>query len=361
MIKKILGYWSSLCTELYKEREQKNTYKYINALLCLCGIIFCFGVFALLNTIPCNEYIINFAYVPTEEDVSFKLNQKFLINNIDGQLIKGGGFMHWSIENPEENNCINYQPELRKKLQQLRKEVLANKPISYDTHFGDCSADLTVKAIGYSSVSNINTNINWGERLFNYITHQFVCWGRILHLNKEGESVEEFGGYKVVLNPSLSLYESQNGAIFYSFFSSSCFKNWPIIKGITPKTFWFSPFDISQSYYKIRFNEKLFTDYIDVLDSTSTLTIEFKTMVDLSPIVPQPDELGSNYIKYTDITRIKQVYSKGIEFHAKYPEMANIQSIRLFALTTMLVFIMNSLLAFVVLYLKRDKRDRNIS
>ena len=91
---------------------------------------------------------------------------------------------------------------------------------------------------------------------------------------------------------------------------------------------WYRLEDISQSYYNIRFNSSS-------MDSLS-LEIDFKGAVDFSNMIPKPDEVGMGNIKFFNQDKIRQIEMNGLRFHAKFRELENMQTIRLFAVTTIL-------------------------
>lgn len=91
---------------------------------------------------------------------------------------------------------------------------------------------------------------------------------------------------------------------------------------------WYRLEDISQSYYNIRFNSRM-------MDSLS-LEIDFKGAVDFSNMQPEPDEMRMGSIKFYDPDKINQIEIYGLQFHAKFRELENMQTVRLFAVTTIL-------------------------
>lgn len=91
---------------------------------------------------------------------------------------------------------------------------------------------------------------------------------------------------------------------------------------------WYRFEDISQSYFDVRFNSSSF-------DSLS-LKIDFVGVTDFSNIIPQPDEIGMSSIYYKDYEKIKRIKEKGIQFHAEFKELKNLQTVRLLGITTIL-------------------------
>lgn len=348
-MRKIVKFWHFLCIE----RLDQNTFKYINSLWCVLIICLCFCLFSFFNTIPTNKYNIDFAFAPINSNCNkCKLVQSFVVNTIDGQLLKKEPFVSYNIVFSDDS--ISDNSMLSSTLDLLRTEILNHKPDAYEENFGNISTDTNIKMICYSSVIITNLNINNGERFLNEITHCGAKIKRLFTGNKD-KAKKELGG-NLIVNKSVSFKEAQENKPLYTFATFDS-EYAAITNSISPKTQWYSPLDISQSYYIFKFNTSDFKSFIDVVDSTSSLTINFNTMVEFSPIIPQPDAISSNSIKYTDFEKIKEIYKNGIEFHAKFPEMTNVQSIRLFALTTILVFAINALIAYFILYFKsKNKR-----
>lgn len=349
-MRKIVKFWHFLCIE----RLDQNTFKYINSLWCVLIICLCFCLFSFFNTIPTNIYNVDFACVPINSNCNkIKLDLSFVVNTIDGQLLKNKPFVSANMFLTDDS--ISDNSMLSSRLDYLRSQILNHKPDAYEENFGNISTDTNIKLVSYLSVINTNLNINNGERFLNEISHCGVKIKRLFTGNKDIAKKELAGN--LIQNKTLSFKETQEKKPFYWFATSNNNKGINIDSSISPKTHWYSPLDISQSYYIFKFNTSDFKSFIDVVDSTSSLTINFNTMVEFSPIIPQPDAISSNSIKYTDFEKIKEIYKNGIEFHAKFPEMTNVQSIRLFALTTILVFAINALIAYFILYFKsKNKR-----
>ena len=354
-MRKIVKFWHFLCIE----RLDQNTFKYINSLWCVLIICLCFCLFSFFNTIPTNIYNVDFACVPINSNCNkFKLDLSFVVNTIDGQLLKNKPFVSANMLLTDDS--ISDNSMLSSRLDYLRSQILNHIPDAYEDNFGNISTDTNIKWVSYLSVINTNLNINDGERFLNEISHCGTKIKRLFTGNKDIVKKFIFDNViycKSIQNKTLSFKETQEKKPFYAFVTSNSNNGINIDSSISPKARWFSPFDISQSYYIFKLNESDFSSFIDVVDSTSSLTINFNTMVEFSPIIPQPDAISSNSIKYTDFEKIKEIYKNGIEFHAKFPEMTNVQSIRLFALTTILVFAINALIAYFILYFKsKNKR-----
>lgn len=117
---------------------------------------------------------------------------------------------------------------------------------------------------------------------------------------------------------------------------------------------WFNLYDISQGWYKILFKTS-------TIDSTE-LKIDFVGATEFFPMKIEPDEKGSNYIKFTDPIKVLQIRKDGLTFYAKFKELENRQIIRSFAVTAILSGLIIVFLTFLILSIYRGLRSiRDVS
>ena len=102
----------------------------------------------------------------------------------------------------------------------------------------------------------------------------------------------------------------------------------------------FSNYDVSQSYYDIRFD----TD----LDS-GRLCFDFVGVTEFSNMVPAPDTITMNSIIFSGKDKIRDLKSNGLKFHAKHIELQGFQNSRVFFLTTMMSALFAIFVTFIVL------------
>lgn len=102
-----------------------------------------------------------------------------------------------------------------------------------------------------------------------------------------------------------------------------------------------SPYDISQSYYKLHF-EGEFED----LDS---IKYDFEGAIDISNIYPEPDKLTMNSILYINKAKINEIIDSGLSFHVKFVELENYQNMRLFFITALLSALFAIFITFIIL------------
>lgn len=107
-------------------------------------------------------------------------------------------------------------------------------------------------------------------------------------------------------------------------------------------------FDISQGWYEIHYNTA-------TIDSVG-LIIDFVGATQFFPMKIEPDEIGSNYIKFSNTDKLLQIKKEGLTFYAQFKEMENTQMIRNFALTAIISGLFIVLLTFLIIGLYRALR-----
>jgi hypothetical protein len=137
--------------------------------------------------------------------------------------------------------------------------------------------------------------------------------------------------------------------------------------GITTKPFdIYSPIDLSQLYYSfklsLKFNEVVTSEEFNkTLDSTDiALIFYFVGHTVFSEMYPQPDQIGMNSIMFTDKEKIKAIMEDGFLFHVELSDNKNIQTARMFFLTTILSMLLAYWLALVTKVFKHyyDKLEK---
>ncbi|MBQ9668704.1 MAG: hypothetical protein IJV45_08200 [Prevotella sp.] len=73
-----------------------------------------------------------------------------------------------------------------------------------------------------------------------------------------------------------------------------------------------------------------------------SLTIDYRCPTEFGHLNPEPDEKTISSIRYYDQKKIGKIAWDGLKVHAKFPDMENIQEIRLFALTTILTLLITA-------------------
>ena len=113
-----------------------------------------------------------------------------------------------------------------------------------------------------------------------------------------------------------------------------------------------SSFDISQSYFLIRFRP------LDI--DSIRLTFDFVGATDFSRVDPEPDVITMSSITYSNPDKIEKISKNGLRFHAHFKELENVQSFRLFGLAALFsaliaMFVANFILAIAKWMIKRHQ------
>lgn len=134
-----------------------------------------------------------------------------------------------------------------------------------------------------------------------------------------------------------------------------CFNLPPVIKRNQSKPissyFSFEKYDISKGWYHFTLNSSS-------IDSIS-LKIDFVGATDFYPMDIVPDEIGSNFISYTDMNKILQIKQKGLKLYVQFKETENRQTIRVFAVTAIISGILVILITFMILGFYRTSKVFN--
>lgn len=123
---------------------------------------------------------------------------------------------------------------------------------------------------------------------------------------------------------------------------------------------WFNNFDISQSYYDIKFDTNL---------DSGRISMDFVGVTEFSKIAPEPDTITMSSIIYTNKDKIKVLKDNGLKFHAKHIELQNFQNSRVFFITAVMSALFAIFVTYVVLSVvklssrkktnKQDKQKEN--
>ena len=126
--------------------------------------------------------------------------------------------------------------------------------------------------------------------------------------------------------------------------------------------------DISQRTYRLNFTTRCRQisnykwKYIDnMIMPLKHLSVDFMGPVELSQMNPSPDIQTYSGFEFSDSLKLRQIMNKGLVFHAKFPQTENLQSARIFFLSTFLslFFTLFFTLIYRILRMKYIKRGRN--
>lgn len=79
----------------------------------------------------------------------------------------------------------------------------------------------------------------------------------------------------------------------------------------------------------------------------NSITIDYRCPTEFGHLDPEPDEMTYSAIRYFDKDKIKKIAWDGLKFHAKFPDMENIQEVRIFVLTTIVTLLLTLLLSLL--------------
>ena len=116
----------------------------------------------------------------------------------------------------------------------------------------------------------------------------------------------------------------------------------------TDRPGWFDRHDISQGWYHISLKSS-------TIDSVR-LTINFIGATSFYPMKIEPDEMGSNFISFSDPKKLLQIRKEGLSFYAQFKELENKQSIRCVAVTTFISGLLIVILTFIIIGAYRSFR-----
>lgn len=104
---------------------------------------------------------------------------------------------------------------------------------------------------------------------------------------------------------------------------------------------WYALEDITQKYYDFH----LISATIDSVQ----LKFDFVGATDFSLIQPEPDVITMSSIEFTNPDKIFEIKRRGLQFYAEFKELKNLQTIRMFAVTTILGGMFLIFLAMIVI------------
>ena len=79
----------------------------------------------------------------------------------------------------------------------------------------------------------------------------------------------------------------------------------------------------------------------------STLTYDYIGPAEFSDMYPEPDRREVSKIIFTDSTKLSHIAQNGLRFHVKFPDMENIQQMRMFVITLILGGVIGLLLGII--------------
>lgn len=98
--------------------------------------------------------------------------------------------------------------------------------------------------------------------------------------------------------------------------------------------------DISKMVEIIRLN-------LRTAQMINSITIDYCCPTEFDFINPEPDERTMSSIRYTDRMKLSQIARNGLEYHVRFPDMDNVQEMRIFFLTTVVTLLITFILSLL--------------
>lgn len=126
--------------------------------------------------------------------------------------------------------------------------------------------------------------------------------------------------------------------------------------------------DISQAYVGVTLNNTLFTasnsdpkmentEY--ATENNLSLTLDFGSPISVSEMYPEPDVVSMHSIYFNEAWKIKYIEDNNLVFHVKFVHNDNIQSVKMFWITTMIALFIslfvNNIIKIFLCKLRRKK------
>jgi hypothetical protein len=102
--------------------------------------------------------------------------------------------------------------------------------------------------------------------------------------------------------------------------------------------------DISQAYIGVHLSGRQYApdwkewgyEGFDMSANPISLTIDFGAPISVSEMTPSPDRIDMTRITFSDPDKIRRIIYNGLIFHVKFLHHENLQSVKLFCLTTII-------------------------
>lgn len=146
-------------------------------------------------------------------------------------------------------------------------------------------------------------------------------------------------GHYATSDYNLSLGSNNKGRFYLNPFSPGA---------VMEKPRWGRLEDVSQAYV----NLKLETATVDSIN----LVFDFVGCTEFSAMDPMPDKVTMSSIEFNDPVKIFKIRANGLRFHAKFVELQNWQSIRVFGVTAIMSGLLIVLITFIILFFFKLRR-----
>lgn len=351
---------------IWPEKDTIQSVYEIVFLLFILGL--CFYAYTEMNTVRTVSFDIDVACLHSQDTIkldTFKYKSSVRAHiQIKAPMSRNEDFVK-KFSSDSSNITISFVPtvffeNLQNKVFSLYESEYEEAKQDYDFLCPDSLKDLNNEYLCYAKVvrHDIGNNIS----LFRYNPFYEIYGWDGLHNLRNNLKIDTLIGYKKnkTFGIQYSTYSKDSMAMinYYSTKNREGYTNYGISCGIPKVTVWFLPWkqyintmisvpnwftleDISQQYYKIQLKS-------EKIDSIS-LRIDFCGVTEFSHMIPEPDERGMSYIVFSDTKKINRILTNGLEFHASFKELSNMQQIRLFLLTSIMAGIVIIIVVFFIL------------
>ena len=349
---------------------EKDTIQSVYEIVFLFFILgLCFYAYTEMNSVRTISYDIDVACLYSHDSIqkyTLKYEPSVRANiEIKAPMTRNEDFTKkfWS---DSSNITINFVPTvfyfpLQDRLNSWGENRYEEAKQDYDFLCPDSLKDLNNEYLCYAKVVRHDIGNNISFLRYNPF-YDIYGWDGRNNLRRHQE-IDTLKGYKEnkTFKIQYSTY-SRDSLAMISYFSTNSkvkgYADFNIACGIPKVAVWFLPWkqyvntmisvpswftleDISQQYYKIKLNS-------EKIDSIS-LRIDFCGVTEFSHISPEPDEKGMSYIVFSDTKKINRILCNGLEFHAGFKELSNMQQIRLFLLTSIMAGIVIIIVVFFII------------
>ena len=131
--------------------------------------------------------------------------------------------------------------------------------------------------------------------------------------------------------------------------------------------------DISQSYVAVHLSgsQILYSEDMrgygstpwntrNLKDNPVTLDIDFGSPISVSNMIPEPDAVSMTCVEFSDPKKIEEIVRDGLVFHVKFLQNENLQSMKLFWLTTIIAALVTWIATTLFKWIRYSRNRRRI-
>ena len=96
-------------------------------------------------------------------------------------------------------------------------------------------------------------------------------------------------------------------------------------------------------------------------DNPVTLDIDFGSPISVSNMIPEPDDISMTCVSFSDPKKISKIIYDGLIFHVKFLQNENLQSMKLFWLTTIIAALVTWIATTLFKWIRYSRNKRRIN